>query len=385
MTRNKKESNRTWLDTPALKGKSNPLVVIAMSGGVDSSVTALKVKEAGYRCEALFIKSWDEEDKTARCQWEDDVADALDVCDKLSIPINTVDLTEDYWDLVFTEFLSEIAQGKTPNPDIFCNKEIKFNTFKSKIRALGGDILATGHYARISSTKTELKLQKSEDKHKDQTYFLHRLSQEQLKDVVFPIGESTKKTVRELANSFGLKNYNKKDSTGICFIGQKEFRPFLKRYFPSQKGPIFDTDGQVVGEHHGAIFYTIGQRKGLGIGGKRKKKAEPWYVVDKDLEKNRLIVGQGEHHPDLYSKSLLACNVSWITSAPLKFPYYCNAKIRYGQPDQACKIEPSSEEKLRIVFEEPQRAITPGQSIVFYTEDTCLGGAIIEKKLSIYP
>ena len=200
--------------------------------------------------------------------------------------------------------------------------------------------------------------------------------------MVFPIGESTKTTVRELANSFGLKNYDKKDSTGICFIGKKEFRPFLNRYF-LRKRPIFDTDGQLVGEHHGAIFYTIGQRKGLGIGGKRTKRSEPWYVIDKDLENNRLIVGQGGNHPDLYSKSLLAYNVSWITSAPLKFPYWCNAKIRYGQPDQACRIELVSEKKLRIIFEKPQRAITPGQSVVFYAKDTCLCGAIIEKKLSM--
>jgi len=373
-----KKITEKWLESPILQKSFDPLVVIAMSGGVDSSVSALKIKEAGFRCEALFIKSWDD-DSIGGCHWEDDVADALDVCDRLSIPINTVDLTEDYWELVFQEFLSEISEGKTPNPDILCNKEIKFNTFKVKAQEIGADVIATGHYAQLRNTTNGTELWKSSDKSKDQTYFLHSLSQAQLKNIVFPIGESQKSEIRKLANSSGLKNYSKKDSTGICFVGKRKFRPFLSKFVTADNGPIVDTQNRKIGEHEGVIFYTIGQRKGLGIGGIPESNHEPWYVVDKILPENKLVVGQG-NHPALYSKSLIASKASWISATPKTFPFHCQAKIRYGQTDQICKVEETDEKKLKIVFKKSQRAITPGQSIVFYSGDTCLGGALIESK-----
>lgn len=369
-----------WLKNPRLGNFSDPLIIIAMSGGVDSSVAALKIKEAGFRCSALFIKSWDDRETSGMCQWETDVADALDVCERLDIPLNTVDLTEEYWDLVFQEFLAQIAKGRTPNPDILCNKEIKFNTFKIKAQELGADVIATGHYAKIQHHSFGIELRKASDKNKDQSYFLYSLGQDQLSNVVFPLGESEKKETRKLARSYGLNNHSKKDSTGICFIGKRKFRSFLAQYVAANDGPIVDTEDRVIGEHKGAIFYTIGQRKGLGIGGINYGNNNPWYVVDKILFENKLVVGQGSEHPYLLSNTLIAGDVSWILDPPSNFPFSCSAKIRYRQADQPCEISEMPSEQLKVVFRSPQRAVTPGQSIVFYSGDTCLGGALIEEK-----
>ena len=369
-----------WLKTPTLHDFHDPLIVIAMSGGVDSSVAALKIKEAGFRCSALFIKSWDDRDTSGMCQWETDVADALDVCEHLDIPINTVDLTEEYWELVFQDFLAKISEGRTPNPDVLCNKEIKFNTFKVKAQELGGDVIATGHYAKIRHNSIGIELRKASDKNKDQSYFLSSLRQNQLNNVVFPLGESDKQETRKLARICGLKNHSKKDSTGICFIGKRKFRSFLAQYVAAKNGPIVDTEDRVIGEHKGAIFYTIGQRKGLGIGGTSYGNNSPWYVVDKILVENKLVVGQGSEHPALLSTALIASHVSWILGPPGEFPFVCSAKIRYGQADQPCEISEMPDNRIKVVFRSPQRAVTPGQSIVFYSGDICLGGASIEEK-----
>ncbi len=355
-------------------------IIVGISGGVDSSVAALLLREQGFPVEGLFMKNWDEKSPDGRCLWEADVEDAMKVCDRLGIPLNTVDLSLEYWDRVFITFLAEYRHGRTPNPDILCNQEIKFMAFLNEALAAGADRIATGHYARIARNG-RCRLLKGKDPGKDQSYFLCRLNQAQLEKAVFPLGDMEKPAVRRLAKAAGLVTHDKKDSTGICFVGERHFREFLGRYIPRQPGEIRTRDGRIIGEHDGVFFYTIGQRQGLGIGGIRDAAPAPWYVVDKDLERNILYVAQGDDHPLLYSDGLTAVNLHWIAGQPPALPLACTAKTRYRQPDQACVITAASDHRCDVRFAEPQRAVTPGQYVVFYQGDECLGGAVIEKTL----
>lgn len=354
-------------------------IVVGISGGVDSSVAALLLKQQGYQVEALFMKNWDEKSEDGTCMWEADVEDAMRVCDTLKIPINTVDLSREYWDGVFTDFLKEYKAGRTPNPDILCNQEVKFRAFLDHSLALGADMIATGHYARVSQSQGLHKLYKGLDNNKDQSYFLCRLQQEQLARTLFPLGELNKPQVRALATSAGLITHDKKDSTGICFIGERPFREFLSQYIPVQKGEIWTTDQLLVGAHDGVYFYTLGQRQGLGIGGVKGASDEPWYVVAKDTEQNILSVAQGHDNPLLFSNSLEATSLHWISEQAPKVPFLCLAKTRYRQPDQSCTITVLANDTATVQFEKPQRAVTPGQYVVFYDEkDCCLGSGVID-------
>jgi tRNA-specific 2-thiouridylase len=352
-------------------------VIVGISGGVDSSVSALCLKKQGYEVEALFMKNWHEETETGECSWEADVEDALQVCDKLDIALNTVDLSATYWNSVFSSILEDFRNGLTPNPDILCNQEIKFKAFHDHAIALGADNIATGHYARIQYEENCNRLLKSSDLNKDQSYFLCRLNQQQLSRSLFPIGEMDKSEVRKIARNNNFKTHDKKDSTGICFIGERPFKEFLSQYIPVNKGPIQTLDGNILGEHDGVYFYTIGQRQGLGIGGIRGNSGDPWYVVDKDKDENILYVAQGQDNALLFSKGVNSVNLHWIGNAPSQFPYLCAAKTRYRQADQSCVIESVDCDTARIVFKEANRAVTPGQYIVFYDGDICLGGGVI--------
>lgn len=352
-------------------------VIVGISGGVDSAVSALLLKQQGYEVEALFMKNWNEPAGDGQCSWEAEVEDALQVCEKLAIPLNTIDLSNAYWESVFRLFLQDYSNGLTPNPDVLCNQEIKFTAFMEQALKPGADCIATGHYARIAHNGDNFELQKGLDANKDQSYFLCRLTQQQLSRSLFPVGELEKSEVRRLAASAGLPVHDKKDSTGICFIGERPFREFLSQYLPVRKGLIQTVDGQTVGEHDGACFYTIGQRQGLGIGGVRGLDVAPWYVADKDIDQNILYVVQGADHPLLYRRELTAKNLHWIAGNAPDAPWQCTAKTRYRQPDQACVIEAIDADALTVRFAEPQRAITPGQYVVFYQDQTCLGGGVI--------
>lgn len=355
-------------------------VVVALSGGVDSSVTAARLVEAGCAVSAVFMKNWNEPTADGRCRWEDDVADALEVCDTLGITLNTVDLSAAYWDGVFAGFLAEYARGRTPNPDVLCNREVKFKAFLEHARALGGQCVATGHYARIRRGAHGFELLKGCDPAKDQSYFLHLLGQSQLAASVFPVGDLAKTDVRAQAERLGLVTHDKRDSTGICFIGEQRFRTFLSRFLPAQPGLIRDLEGRVLGEHAGVIYYTLGQREGLRIGGVRGAADAPWYVVAKDVAANELRVAQGHDHPALLSRTLRADSVTWVAGAPpaQDAPLTCRAKTRYRQPDQDCEVTWEDPSRVEVRFHRPQRAVTPGQSVVFYRDDTCLGGGIID-------
>ena len=342
-------------------------VIVGMSGGVDSSVAALLLQREGYEVIGLFMKNWEGEE----CEATQDFEDVVRVCDRLQIPYYTVNFVEEYWNGVFLHFLEELKAGHTPNPDILCNREIKFKALLQKALDLGGDFLATGHYAQNRGA-----LIKGADPLKDQSYFLYTLKQEILEKVLFPIGHLPKSEVRRLAQEAGLPNHSKKDSTGICFIGKRDFKEFVSQYIPYHPGNFEDTQGKVVGRHDGAAYYTIGQRKGLGIGGP----GEAWFVVSKDVERNVVVLAQGDDHPDLYASALIATEMSWVGESP-SFPHRCSAKIRYRQSDHPCTIEKSEEGRLFVAFDQPMRAITPRQSIVFYEGDLCLGGAIIEKSV----
>jgi len=354
-------------------------VVVGISGGVDSSVAALLLLEQGHAVEALFMKNWDEPAEGDGCLWEADVEDAMQVCERLGIPLNTVDLTRDYWHGVFATFLDEYRAGRTPNPDILCNQEIKFRAFAEKAGERGAACIATGHYARTDAGGPgPRRLLKGADPDKDQSYFLCRLDQAQLDRALFPVGGLRKPEVRAIAAKAGFVTHDKKDSTGICFIGERPFREFLGRYLPVQRGEIRALDGRVIGAHEGAHFYTIGQRQGLGIGGVAGAKDAPWYIVAKDAAANTLTVAQGTEHELLYSRGLRAHSPHWISGAAPREPFRCFAKTRYRQPDQPCRIESLEDDSLAVVFDQPQRAVTPGQYIVFYAGDECLGSAIIE-------
>lgn len=344
-------------------------VAVGMSGGVDSSVTALLLKESGFDVIGIFMKNWDEEDK--ECPAIQDYEDALSVSQKLNIPLYSFNFAKEYWDLVFTGFLEDLKKGFTPNPDIFCNREIKFNVLLQKAFELGAEKLATGHYANISDT---FDLVKGSDSTKDQSYFLYTLKSNILQKALFPVGIYNKEDVRKMAEKAGLLTHNKKDSTGICFIGKRNFKDFIMNYIPPTKGVFQTPEGKIVGEHNGAWYYTIGQRKGMGLGGP----GDAWFVVEKDIATQVVTVAQGEDHPLLFSKNLLADELTWVQEPPVT-PYACKAKIRYRQEDQDCIIEKIENGIAYIKFLNPQRAVTPRQSIVFYQKNICLGGGLIIK------
>jgi tRNA-uridine 2-sulfurtransferase len=352
-------------------------IIVGMSGGVDSSVAALRLLDDGYRVEGLFMKNWEEDDEPGYCAAAEDLADAQAVCDLLEIPLHKVNFAHHYWDRVFRHFLHEYEAGRTPNPDILCNKEIKFRAFLDHARALGAARIATGHYARIGRDGARYTLLAGRDADKDQSYFLYTLDQEQLARSLFPVGELEKGLVRAIALERGLPVHAKKDSTGICFIGERRFRDFLMRYLPARPGPIVDLEGAVLGEHQGLMYYTFGQRQGLGIGGVRAGADQPWYVVDKDMRGNRLIVAQGHDHPLLFHCALHAEALHWVSGEAPASPLECRARIRHRQPRQDCRLALLPDGRAEVIFHAPQRAITPGQSVVFYRADECLGGGII--------
>ncbi|MCB1918498.1 MAG: tRNA 2-thiouridine(34) synthase MnmA [Candidatus Competibacteraceae bacterium] len=357
---------------------SKTRIIVGLSGGVDSSVAALLLVEQGYEVHGVFMKNWEDSFEAGYCAAAEDLDDAQAVCETLSIPLHTVNFTAEYQERVFRYFLEEYRRGRTPNPDILCNTEIKFRAFLNHARHLGADAIATGHYVRRIEQDGGQRLLKGRDPGKDQSYFLYGLDQQQLASAWFPVGDLLKSEVRERAAVAGLVTHAKKDSTGICFIGERRFREFLNRYLPAQPGPIQTVDGRPIGEHAGLMFHTIGQRQGLRIGGQRQGSGEPWYVAEKDLEHNILIVAQGHNHPALFHRRLRASPLHWIASEPPTLPLACMAKIRYRQPDQLCVLETLEKDRAEVCFTEPQRAITPGQSVVFYRNEECLGGGIIE-------
>ena len=388
---------------PTQRDNASTKVIVGMSGGVDSSVTALLLQQQGYQVEGLFMKNWGEDDGTEYCTAKEDLLDALTVADTLDIPLHHANFAAEYWDRVFEHFLTEYQAGRTPNPDVLCNREIKFNLFRQHADRLGADLIATGHYARLQTIDDELRLLKAADASKDQTYFLQAVSQAQLQGVAFPLGDMQKTDVRQLARAQGFRIHDKKDSTGICFIGERRFKDFLASYLPAQPGDIVTLDGEVIGQHQGLMYHTLGQRQGLGIGGLRDAPEAPWYVVAKELADNQLVVAQGNDHPSLFCKGLKANEIHWIGPPPTvqtldqaldqtldqtlyqktgsEKSFSCTAKVRYRQPDQECMLRCSAD-GFEVTFSEPQRSVTPGQWVCLYDGDICLGGGIIAETIN---
>ena len=348
-------------------------VVVGMSGGVDSSVSALLLKEQGYDVIGVFMKNWDDTDETGFCTATEDYEDVIAVCEQIGIPYYSVNFEKEYWDNVFEYFLDEYRKGRTPNPDVMCNKEIKFKAFLDYALQLDADYVAMGHYAQVERRENGVAMLRGADHNKDQTYFLNQLTQEQLERTMFPLGHLQKSEVRAIAERAGLATAKKKDSTGICFIGERNFKDFLGEYLPSQPGEMQTLDGEVMGTHDGLMYYTLGQRHGLGIGGA----GEPWFAIGKKLDENVLLVGQGFHHDALYSHELHAVDVNWMTPNELPETFTCTAKFRYRQPDTGVTVTRDGDRAV-VVFDEPVRAITPGQAVVFYDGDECLGGGTID-------
>ncbi|VAX76801.1 tRNA-specific 2-thiouridylase MnmA [Serratia symbiotica] len=361
---------------------SQKKVIVGISGGVDSSVTAYLLQQQGYQVAGLFMKNWEEDDNNKYCAAAADLADAQAVCKKLGITLHTVNFAAEYWDNVFEVFLTEYKAGRTPNPDILCNKEIKFKSFLEFAKKdLGAHFIATGHYVRRQDVGDKSRLLRGIYRNKDQSYFLYTLSYQQVAQTLFPIGAMDKSQVRSLAEQVGLGTAKKKGSTGICFIGARKFRHFLGRYLPAQPGLIVSIDGQTLGHHQGLIFHTLGQRKGLGIGGIKDSKEEPWYVVDKDVANNILVIAQGHRHPHLMSAGLIAKQLHWVDRTPRSNPFRCVVKTRYQQQDIHCLVIPLDDQCIEVRFDEPVSAVTPGQSAVLYEGEICLGGGIIEERL----
>lgn len=355
-------------------------IMVGLSGGVDSSVAALRLIEQGHQVEGLFMKNWEEDDSSEYCSAAEDLADAKAVAQTLGIKLHTVNFSSEYWDRVFSYFLDEYRAGRTPNPDVLCNREIKFKAFLDYALVLGADAIATGHYAGIDNIGGHYQLIRAQDHNKDQTYFLYLLNQHQLSHTLFPLWDIDKSGVRSIALEAGLQTHNKKDSTGICFIGERRFRDFLSKYLPAQPGNIETPEGEIVGAHQGLMYYTIGQRQGLGIGGIKGSGDTPWFVAAKDLKRNVLIAVQGKQHPLLFTTSLLAKQVHWIVQTP-QFPLRCLARCRHRQPLQMCTVTLKEHDTLHVLFDDPQRAVTPGQAIVFYQQQICLGGATIDEAI----
>ena len=369
------------LNSSAIPPTNPKKVVIGMSGGVDSSVAAWMLKEQGYEVVGLFMKNWEDDDNDEYCSARQDWLDVVSVADLIGIDVEAVNFAAEYRERVFADFLREYAAGRTPNPDVLCNAEIKFKAFLDHAMSLGADAIATGHYARVRHEGGKVQLLKALDATKDQSYFLYRLNQHQLSKSIFPLGNLLKKDVREIAKKEGLHNSEKKDSTGICFIGERPFTEFLNKYIENSPGPIKDEHGKTLGEHTGLMFYTLGQRQGLGIGGSKISNGEPWFVAEKNIQENTLIVAQGHGHPLLFKDGLTAKKTHWIHGALPKKHWVYGAKTRYRQPDAPCEIDAIADDSIEIFFGQKQWAITPGQSVVVYESNVCLGGAIIENAI----
>jgi len=356
----------------------NKKVVVGMSGGVDSSVTALLLKQQGYDVIGVFMKNWEEKDENGQCTSEQDYLDAQEVAKSIGIPCFSVNFVKEYWDRVFEYFLEEYRKGRTPNPDVMCNKEIKFKAFLEYAFSLGADYVATGHYAKVIHSDKGAILLRGIDDNKDQSYFLSELSKEQLEKVIFPLGDYTKPEIRKIAEEYNLKTAKKKDSTGICFIGERDFNKFLSQYLPSKAGNIVDNSGRILGRHNGLMYYTIGQRKGIGIGNSKEGNGQPYFVAYKNLEKNELVVSQGDTSI-LYSKGLICKDFNIINSEIINFPLRCTVKFRYRQKDVAATIYKKENSSIQVIFDEPQRAVTEGQIIVGYLANICIGGGAIDE------
>ncbi|CRK85524.1 tRNA-specific 2-thiouridylase MnmA [Candidatus Providencia siddallii] len=359
--------------------KNEITVVVAMSGGVDSSVSAYLLKKEGYNVSGLFMKNWEEDDNSKYCSAANDLADAYSVCNKIGIKLYTVNFSAEYWDNVFKYFLLEYKNGRTPNPDILCNKEIKFKVFLNfAIKNFMADYIATGHYVRSNNKNSKYQLLRGLDSNKDQSYFLYTLSYRQISKCIFPVGCLKKIEVRQIASKINLVNAKKKDSTGICFIGKRKFSSFLSCYLPDQVGEIVTVDGCVIGKHNGLMYHTLGQRKGLGIGGKRNMLEKPWYVVGKDIKKNQLIVSQEQKHYYLMSCGLIANQLYWVNREDINKSFRCSVKTRYRQSDIPCTVIKLNNNSIKVVFDYLVSAVTPGQSAVFYINEICIGGGVIE-------
>ncbi|KAB7627508.1 tRNA 2-thiouridine(34) synthase MnmA [Alkalilimnicola sp. S0819] len=354
-------------------------VIVGLSGGVDSSVAALRLQEQGHEVHGLFMKNWEDDDTATECTAEQDLADARQVAERLGIPLHQANFAAEYRQQVFDHCLEEFRRGRTPNPDILCNQQIKFRAFLDYALRLGADYVATGHYAGVDGdADSGFRLLRAVDQAKDQTYFLYTLGQRALAHSLFPLAGLHKREVREIAEGAGLDTFDKKDSTGICFIGERDFREFLGRYLPREPGEIVTDTGHTVGRHHGLAFYTLGQRRGLAIGGRAGHTEGAWYVIDKERESNRLLVAQDHAHPRLLSRALRATDLRWVAGGPPATRFRCTAKTRYRQADQPCEAKVRDDGTLELRFDEPQRAVTPGQSVVLYQDEACLGGGIID-------